>query len=89
MAGIRLQPGAFWPPWRTRHQAPALPQSPFLPVPIVVREWNGRTYQVEILDSGYRFDGKTYPSLTAITKRITGTHWSGPRFFGLTPKRKA
>ena len=51
--------------------------------------WNGRTYQVEILDSGYRFDGKTYPSLTAITKRITGTHWSGPRFFGLTPKRKA
>ena len=48
-----------------------------------------RTYQVETLDNGYRFDGKTYPSLTAITKRITGTHWSGPRFFGLTPKRKA
>ena len=55
----------------------------------LVREWNGRTYQVEVLDNGYRFDGKTYPSLTAITKRITGTHWSGPRFFGLTPKRKA
>ena len=55
----------------------------------LVREWNGRTYQVEVLDSSYRFDGKTYPSLTAITKRITGTHWSGPRFFGLTPKRKA
>ena len=54
----------------------------------LVREWNGRTYQVEVLDNGYRFDGKTYPSLTAITKRITGTHWSGPRFFGLTPKRK-
>ena len=55
----------------------------------LVREWNGRTYQVEVLDNGYRFDGKTYPSLTTITKRITGTHWSGPRFFGLTPKRKA
>ena len=55
----------------------------------LVREWNGRTYQVEVLDSGYRFDGKTYPSLTTIAKRITGTHWSGPRFFGLTPKRKA
>ena len=55
----------------------------------LVREWNGRTYQVETLDSGYRFDGKTYPSLTTIAKRITGTHWSGPRFFGLTPKRKA
>ena len=48
----------------------------------LVREWNGRTYQVEVIDNGYRFDGKTYPSLT-------GTHWSGPRFFGLTPKRKA
>ena len=47
------------------------------------------TYQVEVIDNGYRFDGKTYPSLTAITKQITGTHWSGPRFFGLTPKRKA
>ena len=55
----------------------------------LVREWNGRTYQVEVLDNGYRFDGKSYPSLTTITKRITGTHWSGPRFFGLTPKRKA
>ena len=55
----------------------------------LVREWNGRTYQVEVVDNGYRFDGKTYPSLTAVTKRITGTHWSGPRFFGLTPKRKA
>ena len=54
----------------------------------LVREWNGRTYQVEVLDNGYRFDGKTYPSLTTITKRITGTHWSGPRFFGLTPPRK-
>ncbi len=34
----------------------------------LVREWNGRTYQVEVVDNGYRFDGKTYPSLTAITK---------------------
>ena len=36
----------------------------------LVREWNGRTYQVEVIDNGYRFDGKTYPSLTAITKQI-------------------
>ena len=73
----------------TRQTAPPLPQGPFSAGTHLVREWNGRTYQVEILDNGYRFDGKTYPSLTAITKRITGTHWSGPRFFGLTPKRKA
>ena len=90
MAGFRPQPGALWPPWRTGRQAtaPPLPQGPFLPAPIS-SAWNGRTYQVEVIDNGYRFDGKTYPSLTTIAKRITGTHWSGPRFFGLTPKRKA
>jgi len=49
----------------------------------LVREWNGRTHQVEVLEKGYRFDAKTYRSLSAIAKRITGAHWSGPRFFGL------
>lgn len=49
----------------------------------LVREWNGRTYQVEVTDTGYRIDGRTWSSLTAIAKHITGTNWSGPRFFGL------
>ena len=91
LAGIRPQPGALWLPWRTGRQAtaPPLPQRSVSAGTHLVREWNGRTYQVEVLDNGYRFDGKTYPSLTTIAKRITGTHWSGPRFFGLTPKRKA
>ena len=53
----------------------------------LVREWNGRIYRVEVLDGGYCFDGKTYPSLTAIARRITGANWSGPRFFGLTRRR--
>ncbi len=50
----------------------------------LVREWNGRTYQVEVTEGGYRMDGKDWPSLSAIAKHITGTTWSGPRFFGLT-----
>lgn len=49
----------------------------------LVRVWNGRTYQVEVLDSGFRMDGREYGSLTAIAKMITGANWSGPRFFGL------
>lgn len=53
----------------------------------LVREWNGRTYRVEVVEGGYRFDGRSWASLTAIARRITGTHWSGPRFFGLTGKR--
>ncbi|MEP4034065.1 DUF2924 domain-containing protein [Roseibium polysiphoniae] len=49
----------------------------------LVREWNGRTYQVEVLDNGFVMDGRTYRSLSAIASKITGTNWSGPRFFGL------
>ena len=49
----------------------------------LVREWNGRTYQVEVVESGYVMDGKTWRSLSAIARHITGAHWSGPRFFGV------
>ena len=55
----------------------------------LVREWNGRTHRVEVVEDGYRFDGRIYRSLTAIAKHITGTNWSGPRFFGLTTRSKA
>ena len=49
----------------------------------LVREWNGRTYQVEVVDGGYVMDGKSWRSLSAIARHITGAHWSGPRFFGV------
>ena len=49
----------------------------------LMREWNGRTYQVEVTGTGFILDGKIYKSLSAIAKHITGAHWSGPRFFGL------
>lgn len=48
----------------------------------LVREWNGRTYQVAVTAEGYVMDGHTYRSLSAVAQRITGAHWSGPRFFG-------
>jgi hypothetical protein len=49
----------------------------------LMREWNGRMHVVDVTEAGMLFDGKLYRSLTAVAKRITGTHWSGPRFFGL------
>lgn len=49
----------------------------------LVREWNGLTYQVEVVDGSYVMDGKTWRSLSAIARHITGAHWSGPRFFGV------
>ncbi len=59
-------------------------QSPLLSTGTqLVREWNGRPYRVEVTEAGFVLDGKCYSSLSAIAKKITGAHWSGPRFFGL------
>ena len=52
----------------------------------LVREWQGDTYEVTIMDKGFHFKGRQYKSLTAIAHKITGTKWSGPRFFGLKEK---
>ena len=55
----------------------------------LVREWNGRTYQVNVHEAGFKMDGKEYTSLSAIAQKITGAKWSGPRFFGLNTKKRA
>jgi hypothetical protein len=49
----------------------------------LVREWNGRRYEVTVASGGFVFEERRYRSLTAITKAITGTHWNGRAFFGL------
>ncbi len=49
-----------------------------------VREWNGRTITVEVLDNGFRYADRTWRSLSEIARHVTDAHWSGPRFFGLT-----
>ncbi|MFV2052276.1 DUF2924 domain-containing protein [Aliiroseovarius sp. YM-037] len=49
----------------------------------LVREWNGRSYQVKVTADGFMMDGREWSSLSAIAKHITGATWSGPRFFGL------
>jgi hypothetical protein len=50
----------------------------------LVREWQGRTWTVEVIDGGFLMGGERYASLTALARKITGARWSGPRFFGLT-----
>jgi len=49
----------------------------------LIREWQGKTYQVTVIDGGYLWQDKLYNSLSMIAEEITGSHWSGPRFFGL------
>jgi hypothetical protein len=48
----------------------------------LVREWHGRTHTVTVTEDGFEYAGVSYPSLTKVAQKITGAHWSGPRFFG-------
>ncbi|WP_416898595.1 MAG: DUF2924 domain-containing protein [Minwuia sp.] len=49
----------------------------------LVRQWQGRSHVVEVIEGGFVYEGQRHTSLTSIARTITGTHWSGPRFFGL------
>ena len=49
----------------------------------LVREWNGRTISVEVVDDHFVWNDAPYRSLSEIARAVTGTRWSGPRFFGI------
>src|SRR6267378_1893747 len=55
----------------------------------LMREWQGRSYEVVVLDDGFSWQGTRCNSLSAIARKITGTAWSGPLFFGLKQNRSA
>jgi DUF2924 family protein len=52
----------------------------------LVRQWRGHTHTVLVHEDGFEYEGQRYRSLTVIAGRITGAHWSGPRFFGVTKR---
>jgi len=53
------------------------------PGTLLTREWDGHLQRVMVLADGFAWNGKTYPSLSKVAFAMTGTRWSGPRFFGL------
>lgn len=53
------------------------------PGTVLVREYQGERHTVTVVAGGYLWRGATYASLSTIARAITGTAWSGPRFFGL------
>jgi hypothetical protein len=65
----------------------SLPPTRLRPGTQLVREWRGEMHQVSVLEKGFEYRGTHYRSLSLIASRITGTKWSGPKFFGL--RRKA
>jgi len=52
----------------------------------LVREWQGGTHHVRVTNAGFEYAGRGYGSLSEVARAITGTRWSGPRFFGLDTK---
>jgi len=56
------------------------------PGSVLVRQWKGKSHRVMVLADGFAYDGATYSNLSEIAVLVTGTRWSGPRFFGLRSK---
>ena len=61
----------------------ASPRRQFKPGTVLVREYQGARHTVTVGREGFEWQGRTYPSLSAIARAITGTAWSGPRFFAV------
>lgn len=68
-------------------RAPAMARPSIKPGTRLLREWQGQVHEAIIEDNGVRYAGNVWPSLSAVAREITGSRWSGPRFFGLTDKR--
>ncbi len=83
-------------------KAPAKPEAPAkaapppverdarLPRPggVLTRTFQGKEIKVQVLDAGFGYEGKTWRSLSAIAKAVTGTSWNGFLFFGLQTRAK-
>jgi len=69
---------------QTRGAAESAARAPVLyPGARLVREWNGVTYTVNVTHDGFEWQDQRFGSLSEVAREITGTRWSGPRFFGL------
>jgi len=55
----------------------------------LLRQWRGRMHSVFVKEDGFEYDGRPFRSLSHIAKKITGSHRSGPRFFGLRGRLSA
>ena len=49
----------------------------------IIRKWRGEKHEIFVMETGYEYRGDRYGSLSHIARKITGTKWSGPAFFGL------
>ena len=78
---LRLSLQRRQPPQRTAAQAGR--RAP-MPGTVLSRKYRGRTIQVRVLEKGFEYEGQPFRSLSAIAHAVTGSHWNGWLFFGLT-----
>lgn len=64
-------------------RTPSVPRATIKPGTRLLREWQGVTHEVIVMEDGVQYRGETWASLSAVARAITGTRWSGPLFFGL------
>jgi len=62
---------------------PKVGTAAFKPGSTLVREWQGRRIEVEVVRDGFVWNGEKHASLSKVARLITGVRWNGPRFFGL------
>jgi len=55
---------------------------------VLLRNWHGTEHQVIVRERGVEFQGRQYQSLSQVARRITGSKWSGPLFFGLKQREQ-
>jgi hypothetical protein len=65
-------------------------RDPRLPKPgsVLLRDYRGLRLTVTVLERGFEWNGQTFSSLSAVAKAITGQHWNGRLFFGLTRRQR-
>lgn len=49
----------------------------------LIKSWAGEVHEVTVRDDGVLWNGRTYSSLSAVARVMTGTPRNGPKFFGL------
>jgi hypothetical protein len=73
---------------RSRDAAQVMPNRRASAGTVLIREWGGVRHRVTMLDHDVVYQGRRYKSLSEVARAITGTRWSGPRFFGLNGRIK-
>ena len=71
-----------------RQPSTEAPTAGVTPGSVLIREWHGVSHRVTVLADGVLLRGVRYRSLSEVARKITGTRWSGPRFFGLRAPEK-